>query len=273
VNPNSKSIDDIIKASNIKNTPGVFKPSSHVRYAGLENRKYTPINTQSFADLFSMGLDKKALQTLMKDNEQTSGSVSDDDLEFYLNKILSRVNKGDTAGGMVGYHFPDNEFRFTENGKDYRESGTYTSAIDGAISSYLKNRPTFKGEKIKTENGNKTLHIPPTKEANNWISGLTKLREMKAAYPDTFSLFGKQDEHTLKTLLHEPLHSIFTHDEGDGELDYSSYHKERGVKAGQRGGFSQERYSKTTDIMEQNILKQISKKQLQEMISNILNPK
>tara|TARA_R110000751_G_scaffold162299_1_gene268777 strand:+ start:46 stop:894 length:849 start_codon:yes stop_codon:yes gene_type:complete len=270
---------------NQSNIPGVYKPTSDPEYIGLENRLHTPINTKSFADLFKIGFNKKALESMFGDYP-----VSDKDLDEYIDKILGRVEKGDAPGGLVAYYFPDTKIKTQEGDDTYMRGGNYIPALETAIGSFVKNRPKFEGEEYFIKDGQRFLRMPETPEVENWVSKLESLKEMQRTSPDTFNIFqqhsyekdiiesGKSQENTfpgvklardnlLSTLLHEPLHSVFHHGK---EGEYKEYEKQKGFSEGQRVGFPQESYARATNVMRENILNEMSEKELTEYIYNLL---
>ena len=169
---------------NQSNIPGVYKPGRYNRNTNLplEQEKYVPINTEGLLKLFNLGFTEESLMDFM------GYGTDEKDVKKGFKDIMSRIEKGDAPGGLVGYNFPQT---FINNGEPSSEDmigGEYIPALSRSIDNLRRNPPEIKS-RVKREGNTYTHEILNMEEQDKWSSEIKNLMSMQSSVPDTFNLY------------------------------------------------------------------------------------
>ena len=236
---------------NQSNIPGVYKPRMEITAKGnipLEQEPYVPIDTDILLKLFNLGFSREALMNFMGVEEKDNI-----DVEEAFSTIMSRLEKGDAPGGLVGYNFPQTYMPLKPieggEGKEsaWRTRGEYFTSSESTVPDTF-NIYGFEEAVM----GDKEIGL----SAAEW--GLKTLTEgVETVYPDkeqhklVKSHISKLIRRPIDMLFHEPLHSYFSHYKG-------KYPR------------SQEEYKKSTAKMTKSVLENMSEEELAELIYKAL---
>ena len=261
--------------------PGVYKPRMQITDKGstaLEQEPYVPIDTDVIRKLFTLGFSKEALMNFMGVEDEDNPVVDE-----AFKTIMSRVQKGDAPGGLVGYMFPQTYLPLTpiEGGKgkksSFRTAGEYFSSAPGGWQ--IRFEETTVPDTFNLYGFEKAVLVDPeTGERHNkpGVSGaeyaLKSLAEGIEIGGETYdvdevdkSVGGKLKPKLIELmrrpinyLFHEPLHSYFGH----------TVRKDEGLV--KKYGYGQEHYAEHTSKMIDSVLENMSEKELAELIYKAL---
>ena len=266
---------------NQSNIPGVYKPTAGAPRAlevgvQLHEEEYIPIPTDSLLELFKLGFTKESLADFMGVTDENDKSLNE-----AFNTILGRLEKGDAPGGLVGYRFPGT---VVSTAKDRKEGvgtgGEYVGALKQQLYD-LRQNPPFPPVSSKQEDGYTNYRFEAydeaqVKQVNDWLKKIKSLQNLQKSVPDTFNIyanpFGEEEtkswkEQLINSVLHEPLHSIFHHEEKESsKLRGSHWDTQKYWDK----GYTQDEYMDFTNKMKNNILENMSEEELAATIYKLL---
>jgi|TARA_Y100000310_G_C20466796_1_gene708048 hypothetical protein len=275
------------------NIPGAYNPGKYIRATNipLEQEKYVPINTEVLLKLFNLGFTEEALMNFM-------GHETDKkDANKVFKDIMSRIEKGDAPGGLVGYNFPQTFINKEETSSGDIIGGEYIPALSRSIDNLRRNPPKIKS-RLEREGNTYTQEILNMEEQDRWSSEIKNLISMQSSVPDTFNIYatGKipDIQRDLMTYMgqnvpgstEEQAIKLLSNDEGmsDRRREQLMQEFKRPLTAllheplhayfrhtdEKNKGKTQEQFMQLTDSMIENILNEMSGEELAATIYKLL---
>jgi hypothetical protein len=206
-------------------------------YKGHDERFYYPNDYESDPEIMKKIL--KATREVIKNDPESQKLYGKERVNKIYDTVLSRIEKGDAPGGLVGYVFP--EWNPGDEPGWRNRMAEYVDAFSGRSDKFPFN-------------------------------------QVRETVPDTMLFYRESLEHLLGTAYHEPLHASITHGHGynpfwvtpnEEEIPYreSDYLDDRGKHA----GYSQKMLDVAVDKMKKDAISKVGADSLLQMVQNLLN--